>query len=377
MATVTPRAAVHWDYAPAPESRDAAALRESYDLFIDGAFVAPGDGSRVQTINPATEEPLAEVAFAGPNDVTRAVEAARAAAPGWRALAPLERGKFLFRIARLIQERARELAVVESLDGGKPIRESRDVDIPLAAAHFFSYAGWADKLGYALAGRSFEPRGVVGQVVPWNFPLLMAAWKLAPALTCGNTAVLKPAETTPLTALLLAEICQEAELPGGVVNIVTGDGSAGAALVRADVDKIAFTGSTAVGKEIQRAVAGRGLGLTLELGGKSANIVFEDAALDQAVEGIIEGIFFNQGHVCCAGSRLLLQESVAEEVVRKLWARMERLRVGDPLEKTRGGGAINSAAQLARIGGRVGGGERGGAPRRSITCALPETGYWF
>ena len=331
----------------------------------------------METINPASEEPLASVAFAGPGDVARAVEAAQAAARGWAALPALERGKYLFRIARLIQERARELAIVESLDGGKPIRESRDVDVPLAAAHFFSYAGWADKLGYAFAGRAFEPRGVVGQVVPWNFPLLMAAWKLAPALACGNTAVLKPAETTPLTALLLAEICQEAELPPGVVNIVTGDGSAGAALVRAEVDKVAFTGSTAVGKEIQRALAGTGVGLTLELGGKSANIVFEDAALDQAVEGIIEGIFFNQGHVCCAGSRLLLQESVAEEVVRKLWARMERLRVGDPLDKNTDVGAINSAAQLARISELVDAGEREGATRRSITCALPETGYWF
>jgi aldehyde dehydrogenase (NAD+) len=376
MATVT-RSALQWDYAPAPESRDAAALKPSYDLFIGGEFAPPTDGTRVPTINPASEEPLAEVAFAGAGDVARAVDAARAAAQGWAALPPLERGKYLFRIARLIQERARELAIVESLDGGKPIRESRDVDIPLAAAHFFSYAGWADKLGYALGGRPFEPRGVVGQVVPWNFPLLMAAWKLAPALACGNTAVLKPAETTPLTALLLAEICQEAELPAGVVNIVTGDGSAGAALVRADVDKVAFTGSTAVGKEIQRALAGRGTGLTLELGGKSANIVFEDAALDQAVEGIIEGIFFNQGHVCCAGSRLLLQESVAEEVVRKLWARMERLRVGDPLDKNTDVGAINSAAQLARISELVDAGEREGATRRSIACALPETGYWF
>src|SRR6201991_209891 len=377
MATVTPRAALQWDYAPAPESRDAASLKPTYDLFIGGEFVAPGDGTRVPSINPATEEPLAEVAFAGPGDVARAVEAARAAAPKWAALPPLERGKYLFRIARLIQERARELAIVESLDGGKPIRESRDVDIPLAAAHFFSYAGWADKLPYALGGRSFAPRGVVGQVVPWNFPLLMAAWKLAPALACGNTAGFKPAETTPLTALLLAEICQEAGLPEGVVNIVTGDGAAGAALVRSDVDKVAFTGSTAVGKEIQRALAGSGVGLTLELGGKSANIVFEDAALDQAVEGIIEGIFFNQGHVCCAGSRLLLQESVAEEVTRRLWARMERLRVGDPLDKNTDVGAINSAAQLARISELVSEGEREGATRCSIACALPETGYWF
>ena len=376
MATVT-RTALKWDYAPAPEARDAASLKPSYDLFIGGEFVSPSDGTRVQSINPANEEPLAEVAFAGPKDVKRAVEAARGAAKAWQALPPLERGKYLFRIARLIQERARELAVVESLDGGKPIRESRDVDVPLAAAHFFSYAGWADKLHYALAGRPYEPRGVVGQVVPWNFPLLMAAWKLAPALACGNTAVLKPAETTPLTALLLAEICQEAELPPGVVNIVTGDGAAGAELVRSEVDKVAFTGSTAVGKEIQRALAGSGTGLTLELGGKSANIVFEDAALDQAVEGIIEGIFFNQGHVCCAGSRLLLQESVAEDVTRRLWARMERLRVGDPLDKNTDVGAINSAAQLARIRELVDEGEREGATRRSIACALPETGYWF
>src|SRR3954447_18825902 len=379
MATTTPpRAALRWDYAPAPESRDAAPLKPRYDLFIDGAFVAPGDGTVVESTNPATEETLAEVAFAGPKDVARAVAAARAAQPGWAGLPALERGKYVFRIARLIQERARELAVVESLDGGKPIRESRDVDVPLAAQHFFSYAGWADKLAYALAGRSFAPRGVAGQVVPWNFPLLMAAWKLGPALACGNTAVLKPAETTPLTALLLAEICQEAELPAGVVNIVTGDGSAGAALVRSEgLDKVAFTGSTSVGKDIQRALAGRRVWLTLELGGKSANIVFEDAALDQAVEGIIEGIFFNQGHVCCAGSRLLLQESVAEEVVRRLWARMERLRIGDPLDKNTDVGAINSAAQLARISELVAEGEREGATRRSISCALPEHGYWF
>jgi aldehyde dehydrogenase (NAD+) len=377
MSVEAPRTTLRWDYAPAPESRDSASLRDRYDLFVGGEFVAPGDGTRVQTINPANEEPLAEVAFAGPKDVARAVEAARAAAPRWQKLPPLERGKYLFRIARLIQERARELAVVESLDGGKPIRESRDVDVPLAAQHFFSYAGWADKLQYALSGRAHEPRGVVGQVVPWNFPLLMAAWKLAPALATGNTAVLKPAETTPLTALLLAEICQEADLPAGVVNILTGDGSAGAELVRSGLDKVAFTGSTAVGKEIQRALAGTGTGLTLELGGKSANIVFEDAALDQAVEGIIEGIFFNQGHVCCAGSRLLLQESVAEEVTRKLWARMERLRVGDPLDKNTDVGAINSAAQLARISELVDEGEREGATRRSVACALPETGYWF
>jgi aldehyde dehydrogenase (NAD+) len=377
MATAT-RTALKWDYAPAPESRDAASLKPSYDLFIDGEFSAPKDGTRVQSINPANEEALAEVAYAGAKDVARAVAAARAAAPKWAGLPPLERGKYVFRIARLIQERARELAVVESLDGGKPIRESRDVDVPLAAAHFFSYAGWADKLGYALAGRDHKPRGVVGQVVPWNFPLLMAAWKLAPALACGNTAVLKPAETTPLTALLLAEICQEAELPGGVVNILPGDGRTGAALVRhPDIDKIAFTGSTEVGKDIQAATAGRDIGLTLELGGKSANIVFDDAALDQAVEGIVNGIFFNQGHVCCAGSRLLLQESVAEEVVEKLWRRMGLLRVGDPLDKNTDVGAINSAAQLQRIEALVDAGEREGATRRTVACRLPERGYWF
>jgi aldehyde dehydrogenase (NAD+) len=378
MSATVERTALRWDYAPAPESRDAARIAPSYDLFIGGEFVAPKDGTRAPTVNPATEEKLSEIAYAGPADVERAIEAARAAAPKWAGLPALERGKYLFRIARLIQERARELAVVESLDGGKPIRESRDVDIPLAAAHFFSYAGWADKLSYALAGREFEPRGVVGQVVPWNFPLLMAAWKLGPALACGNTAVLKPAETTPLTALLLAEICQEAELPEGVVNIITGDGMAGAALVRSEgIDKVAFTGSTAVGKDIQRALAGRRTALTLELGGKSANIVFEDAALDQAVEGIIEGIFFNQGHVCCAGSRLLLQESVADEILRKLWARMERLRVGDPLDKNTDVGAINSREQLDRIEALVAEGEREGATRRSIACALPEAGYWF
>src|ERR1700760_3969011 len=376
MATVE-RTALQWDYAPAPESRDATRLKPRYDLFIDGEFSAPADGTVEQTINPANEGPLAEVAAAGREDVARAVEAARAAAPKWQALPALERGKYLFRIARLIQERARELAIVGPPAGRKPIRESRDVDIPLAAAHFFSYAGWADKLRYAFNGRGYEPRGVVGQVVPWNFPLLMAAWKLAPALATGNTAVLKPAETTPLTALLLAEICQEAELPPGVVNIVTGDGRAGAELVRSAGEKIPFPGSTAGGKEIQRALAGTGTGLTLELGGKSANIVFEDAALDQAVEGIVNGIFFNQGHVCCAGSRLLVQESVLDEVVAKLWRRMSLLRVGDPLDKNTDVGAINSAAQLERISALVAAGEQEGAHRQTIACALPERGYWF
>ena len=277
-----------------------------------------------------------------------------------------------------MQERARELAIVETMDGGKPIRESRDIDIPLAAAHFFHYAGWADKIAYGLAGREHRPHGVVAQIVPWNFPLLMAAWKLAPALACGNTAILKPAETTPLTALLLAEICQEAELPPGVVSILTGDGATGAALVRAEgIDKVAFTGSTAVGKDIQAALAGRDVGLTLELGGKSANIVFEDASIDQAVEGIVQGIFFNQGHVCCAGSRLLVQESVAEQVEAKLWERMQKLRLGDPLDKNTDVGAVNSGEQLERIETLVAAGEDEGATRRTVACDIPERGHWF
>jgi aldehyde dehydrogenase (NAD+) len=376
-ATDSPRTRLTWDYAAAPESADHVRLRDAYGLFVGGEFVDPRDGRRVPTINPASEEPIAEVAFAGAADVAAAVDAARAAQPAWAALPGRERGKYLFRVARLIQERARELAVVESMDGGKPIRESRDVDVPLAAAHFFHYAGWADKLRYAVNGRDARPHGVVGQVVPWNFPLLMAAWKLAPALACGNAAVLKPAETTPLTALLLAEICQEAEVPAGVVNVVPGDGAAGAALVRAPVDKVAFTGSTAVGKDIQAALAGRDVRLTLELGGKSANIVFEDAALDQAVEGIVQGIFFNQGHVCCAGSRLLVQESVADEVVAKLWDRMRLLRVGDPLDKNTDVGAVNSAEQLQRIEALVAAGEEEGAVRRTVACELPERGYWF
>jgi aldehyde dehydrogenase (NAD+) len=375
-APAAARTPIRWDYSPAPESTDHVRLRDRYGLFIGGEFV--GADEYAPTINPATEEPLAEIAQASAADVARAVASARSAASSWAALPGLERGKYIFRIARLIQERARELAVVETLDGGKPIKESRDVDIPLAAAHFFYYAGWADKLEYALPGsRGVVPRGVVGQVIPWNFPLLMAAWKLAPALATGNTAVLKPADTTPLTALLLAEIVQEAGLPDGVVNILPGDGSAGAALVRGDVDKVAFTGSTAVGRDIQAALAGKDIGLTLELGGKSANIVFEDAALDQAVEGIVQGIFFNQGHVCCAGSRLLVQESVASTVVDRLWARMQKLRVGDPLDKNTDVGAINSAAQLARIGELVDAGVEEGAGLRQVACDLPERGFWF
>ena len=378
MSTQEARTKVVWDYAPAPESADHVRLRDSYGLFIDGEFRDPADGRRVPSINPATEEALAEVAFAGEADLGAAVRSARAAQPRWAALSGLERGKYLFRVARLIQERTRELAVAESMDGGKPIRESRDIDVPLAAAHFFYYAGWADKLAYGLGGREVTPHGVAAQIVPWNFPLLMAAWKLAPALACGNVAILKPAETTPLTALLLGEILQEAELPPGVVAILPGDGAAGASLVRQpDIDKVAFTGSTAVGKDIQAALAGRGVSLTLELGGKSANIVFEDAALDQAVEGIVNGIFFNQGHVCCAGSRLLIQESVADEVIGKLWERMGRLRVGDPLDKNTDVGAINSREQLARIEELVAAGEGEGALRRTVACELPERGYWF
>jgi aldehyde dehydrogenase (NAD+) len=367
-----------WDYAPAPESAEHVRLAKSYDLFVDGRFSAPRDGARIATINPATEEPLAEVATAGPADVDHAVQTARAAQARWARLPAGERSKYLYRIARLIQERARELAVVETLDGGKPIKESRDVDVPLAAAHFFYYAGWADKLPYAFSGRTTRPHGVAAQIVPWNFPLLMAAWKLAPALACGNVAILKPAPTTPLTALMLAEICQEAELPPGVVSILPGDGATGAALVaHPGIDKVAFTGSTAVGRQIQAELADRRLPLTLELGGKSANIVFEDAALDQAVEGIVNGIFFNQGHVCCAGSRLLVQESVAEVVVEKLWRRMSLLNVGDPLDKNTDVGAINSAAQLERIEALVDAGVAAGGERRSIACDLPSRGFWF
>ena len=372
------RTALRWDYSPAPEATDHVRLRDRYGLFVDGEFVEPAEGGYAPTINPATEEPLAEIAQATAADVERAVAAARAAQPRWAALPPLERGKYVFRIARLIQERSRELAIVETLDGGKPIKESRDVDIPLASAHFFHYAGWADKLVHGLAGGPVAPRGVAAQIVPWNFPLLMAAWKLAPALACGNAAILKPADTTPLTALLLAEICREAELPPGVVGILPGDGATGAALVRADgIDKVAFTGSTAVGREIQAALAGRDIGLTLELGGKSANIVFEDAAIEQAVEGIVQGIFFNQGHVCCAGSRLLVQESVADAVVERLWRRMQLLRVGDPLDKNTDVGAVNSRAQLDRIHAAVAAGEEEGAVRRAVACDLPERGYWF
>jgi aldehyde dehydrogenase (NAD+) len=370
---------VTWDYAPAPEARDIVTIRGEYGLFLGGEFVPPAAGGSFPTLNPASEETLARVAAGGAVDVDRAVSAARGAfEQSWGKLPGRERAKYLYRIARAIQERAREFAVLESLDNGKPIKESRDVDVPLAAAHFFHYAGWADKLGYAGFGPAPRPLGVAGQVIPWNFPLLMASWKLAPALATGNTCVLKPAETTPLTALLLAEVIQEAGLPPGTVNIVTGDGGTGAALVsHPGVNKIAFTGSTEVGKQIQGAVAGTGKKLTLELGGKAANVVFDDAALDQAVEGIVNGIFFNQGHVCCAGSRLLLQESVADAVLGRLKGRLATLRLGDPLDKNTDIGAINSRQQLDKISGLVAAGEAEGAHRWSPPCTLPAKGYWF
>jgi aldehyde dehydrogenase (NAD+) len=366
-------------YDEAPESTSIARLQPSYGLFLDGKFTSADSHEQFASLNPATEETLATVALASAGDVDRAVVSARRAyTKVWRKTTGTERAKYLYRIARLIQERSRELAVVETLDNGKPIRESRDVDVPLAAAHFFYYAGWADKLEHAGFGANPQPVGVAGQIIPWNFPLLMAAWKLAPALAAGNTCVLKPAETTPLSALILAEIFQQAGLPDGVVNIVTGDGTTGAALVdHPEVDKIAFTGSTEVGRLIQERVAATSKRLTLELGGKGANIVFEDAPIDEMIEGIIDGIFFNQGHVCCAGSRLLVQESVADEVLRRLLRRVDQLRVGNPMDKNTDVGAINSAAQLERIRELTDWGEQEGATRYTSTCALPEKGYWF
>ncbi|HKQ01285.1 MAG TPA: aldehyde dehydrogenase family protein [Actinomycetes bacterium] len=367
------------DYAPAPEATDHVKLRADHGLLIGGRWVEPASGKHFKTISPATEEVLAEVAEAGEEDVDAAVRAARAAyTKVWSKLSGAERAKYLYRIARILQERAREFAVLETMNGGKPIKESRDVDVPLAAAHFFYHAGWADKLDYAFPGRRPTPLGVAAQVIPWNFPLLMAAWKLAPALAAGNTVVLKPAETTPLTALRLGEVLLEAELPEGVVNILTGAGATGAALVGHEgVDKVAFTGSTEVGKAIQRTLAGSGKKLTLELGGKAANIVFEDAPLDQAVEGIVNGIYFNQGHVCCAGSRLLVQESIAEPLVDKLKRRMATLRVGDPLDKNTDVGAINSRAQLDKITELVASGEADGAEAWQAPCELPARGFWF
>ncbi|MCP3800406.1 aldehyde dehydrogenase family protein [Allokutzneria sp. A3M-2-11 16] len=367
-----------WEYSPAPESRDIANLKPNYRMFVDGQFVE-GEGEPLKTVNPSTEEVLAEVSTASAADVDRAVKAARRAYDKvWGRMPGSERAKYLFRIARLIQERGRELAVLESLDNGKPIKESRDVDVPTAAAHFFYHAGWADKLDFAGYGPDPKPLGVAGQVIPWNFPLLMLAWKIAPALACGNTVVLKPAETTPLTALVFAEICQQAGLPAGVVNILPGAGDIGSEIVNhAGVNKIAFTGSTEVGKLIQRSLAGTGKKLTLELGGKAANIVFDDAPVDQAVEGIVNGIFFNQGHVCCAGSRLLVQESIVDEVMEKLRYRVSTLRVGDALDKNTDVGAINSKEQLARIRELTESGEAEGADRWSSSCPLPDKGFFF
>jgi aldehyde dehydrogenase (NAD+) len=368
-----------FEYAPAPESVKAP-IREQYGLFIDGKWTAPRSGQYFDTVNPATEEPLARVAYASDEDVDRAVRSARKAYDKyWRKMRPADRAKYVYRIARAITERSRELAVLETMDGGKPIKESRDFDIPLSAAHFFYYAGWADKLEWAMrAGEEPNPIGVAGQIVPWNFPLLMAAWKVAPALACGNTIVLKPAETTPLTALALAQIAAEADLPPGVLNVITGDGASGAALVgHPDVDKIAFTGSTEVGKAIQRSTAGSGKRLTLELGGKAAHIVFADAPMDQAIEGIVNGIYFNQGHVCCAGSRLLVEESVHEQIVVRLTDRIQTLRLGNPLDKNTDVGAINSKMQLDKIKELVSSGIDEGALLVQQSCDLPERGYFF
>src|SRR6202165_5928524 len=366
-----------FDYAPAPESQEIVTIEERYGLFVGGRWLEPSE--TYTTINPATEGPLAVIAQAGAAEVDLAVRAARAAfEDGWSALRPAERAKYLFRIARILQERAREFAVLESLNGGKPIRESRDVDVPLAAAHFFYYAGWADKLEYAFPHSTPRPIGVAGQIIPWNFPLLMLPWKIPPALAAGNTVVLKPAETTPLTALLFCDVLRQAELPPGVVNIITGDGRTGAELVsHPDVNKIAFTGSTEVGKAIQRTLAGTGKRLTLELGGKAANIIFDDAPLDQAVEGIVNGIYFHQGHVCCAGSRMLVQESIYETTIAQLKRRMRTLRVGDPLDKNTDVGAINSKQQLDKITSLVQSGVEEGAEIYKPPCKLPERGYWF
>ena len=368
-----------WDYSPAPESTDHIQLKDQYDLFINGEFIPAVDGKYFDTINPSNEKKIAKVAEAGKADIEKAVASAQKAyEKTWSKMHPKERGKYIYRIARLLQERAREFSVIETIDGGKPIRESRDVDVPLAAAHFFYHAGWADKLEYAFPGRVAKPLGAVGQIIPWNFPLLMAAWKLAPALATGNTVVLKPAETTPLTGMKLAEIIQEADLPPGVVNIVNGAGETGKFLVNhGDINKIAFTGSTDVGKYIMKSVAGSGKKYTLELGGKAANIIFEDAPIDQAVEGIINAIFFNQGHVCCAGSRLYVQEGVADEVIAKLQKRMESLIVGDPLDKNTDIGAINSKMQLDKIKMYVKLGKDEGGKIHQTACSLPKKGYWF
>ena len=367
------------EYASAIESTSLVTIKDKYGLFIDGEFVSSSSGISFETLDPSTENSLSVVTEASSEDVDRAVRAARASYEKyWKKMPGTDRARYLFRIARHLQERAREFAVLETLDGGKPIKESRDVDLPLAAAHFFYHAGWADKLEYAFPQRKLEPHGVVGQIIPWNFPLLMAAWKLAPALACGNTVVLKPAETTPLTALLLAEVIRDVDLPPGVINIVTGAGATGSAIVEhPEVNKLAFTGSTEVGKLIQRSAVKRNLPLTLELGGKAPHVIFEDAALDQAIEGVINGIFFNQGHVCCAGSRLLVQESIADNFIDRLQKRIELLRVGNPLDKNTDIGAINSKAQLERIDQLVKAGIEEGADVFKPSCSLPENGYWY
>ncbi len=368
-----------FEYAPAPESAALVDIKSEYGLFINGKFVAPKSGKTFKTINPATEEELAKIAYAELADVNLAVTAARNAfTKTWSKMPAAERGKYLFRIARILQERSREFAVLETLDNGKPIRETRDTDIPLAAAHFFYHAGWADKLSYAGVGSNPKPYGVAAQIIPWNFPMLMLAWKIAPALATGNTVVLKPAETTPLTALLFAEVCQQAGLPAGVVNIITGDGATGSHLVNhPGVDKVAFTGSTSVGKAIAKAIAGTKKSATLELGGKGANIVFEDAAIDEAVEGIVNGIFFNQGHVCCAGSRLLVQENIQDELLEKLKNRINLIRIGNPMDKNTDLGAINSSEQLSRIKELADSGDIEGSQRWSPNCSLPTTGFWY
>ena len=368
-----------FEYAPAPESAALVDIKSEYGLFITGKFVAPKSGKTFKTINPATEEVLAKIAYAELADVNLAVTAARNAfTKTWSKMPAAERGKYLFRIARILQERSREFAVLETLDNGKPIRETRDTDIPLAAAHFFYHAGWADKLSFAGVGSNPKPYGVTAQIIPWNFPMLMLAWKIAPALATGNTVVLKPAETTPLTALLFAEVCQQAGLPAGVVNIITGDGATGSHLVNhPGVDKVAFTGSTSVGKAIAKAIAGTKKSATLELGGKGANIVFEDAAIDEAVEGIVNGIFFNQGHVCCAGSRLLVQENIQDELLEKLKNRINLIRIGNPMDKNTDLGAINSSEQLSRIKELVDSGDIEGLQRWSPNCSLPTTGFWY
>ena len=368
-----------WDFAPAPEDSKNYVIAPQHELFIGGKFVKPTSGKYFESINPATEQTLTTIAAANEADVDSAVKAARRAYDKvWSKMPGRERGKYLYRIARIIQEKSRELAVLETMDGGKTIKESRDVDLPLVAAHFFYYAGWADKLKYAFPGKTPQPLGVAGQIIPWNFPLLMAAWKIAPALACGNTVVLKPAETTSLTAMRLAQIFQEAELPDGVVNIVTGAGETGAALVNhPDINKLAFTGSTEVGKRIAQAVAGTKKKLTLELGGKAANILFEDAPIDQAIEGVINGIYFNQGHVCCAGSRLFVQEGIYSKVIKKLRDRIQTLRVGNPLDKNTDIGAINSRPQLEKIRELVQSGVDEGAELTQTQCVLPSKGYWF